>query len=105
MLDLGEDLKEQTVASALRYRQWAPGIRFRLYVKQNARCFCMTLLLVVGITLVAVHCTIILAEQIVHEIGVKHAARGNDRSVYEPALSIDDDVCLHAKVSLVALLR
>ena len=35
VLDLGADFPEPTVASALRDRQWAPGLRFRLYGPQN----------------------------------------------------------------------
>src|SRR4249920_415330 len=105
VLDLGADFPEPTVASALRYRQWASGLRFRLYGPQNARCFRLPLLPVVGITLVAVHRTIILTDQIVHHLGVMHAARGHAHRMYEPALGIDADVCLHAKVPLVTLLR
>src|SRR6476619_2782197 len=105
VLDLGADFPEPTVASALRYRQWASGLRFSLYGPQNARCFRLLLLPVVGITLVAVHRTIILTDQILHHLGVMHAARGHAHDMYEPTLSIDADVCLHAKVPLVALLR
>src|SRR4029078_5868403 len=105
VLDLGAYFPEPTVASALRYRQWAPGLRFRLYGPQNARCCRLPLLPVVGINLVAVHRTIILTDQIVHHLGVMHAARGHAHRMYEPALSIDAQVCLHAIVPLVALLR
>ena len=70
------------------------GGDFRLHGPQNADCFRLPLLLVIGVSLVAVHRAIILADPIVHHLGVVHAARGHARRVNEPVFRIDADAAI-----------
>ena len=71
------------------------GIRasLSLYGPQNACCFRLPLLPVVGITPVTKHCTIILTDQMVHHPASCARCPYHAHRMYEPAFSIDADVC------------
>src|SRR5262249_42257904 len=73
VLDLGADFAEPAIARPLPSGELAPRLGLLLDRPQNARGFCRALPLVAGVALVAVDRRVVLADQMVHYLGIVDA--------------------------------
>src|SRR5205085_6426369 len=105
MLDLRAHFAKPAIAGALPNRQPASGRALFLHRPQHACGFGRTLSGAASVTLIAIHRSVVIADQAVHHGRVVHAAAGHARRVHKPAPGIDADMRLHAEVPLIALLR